>query len=90
MPCITIVNNSGYIGNIPFIIGTSIAEYIYQNDNMRIGFDGYMCEMKDLVSEGIVDAAKVIRVSLINAVSVATMLLTTESVLAFERDPPVN
>jgi len=72
------------------IVGSAIAEYIYQNGNNRVGFDGYECEMKDLVEGGILDATKVVKVSLINAASVAMMLLTTDSLVIFEHEPIIN
>lgn len=68
-------------------VGSRIAELVYRNANPNFGFDAYRCEMKDLVKEGIVDATKVVRTSLTNAASVASMLLTTESVVAFDREP---
>jgi len=46
--------------------------------------------MKDLIKEGIIDASKVIKTSLINATSIATALLTTESVIYFEKEPIIS
>lgn len=47
-----------------------------------IGFDAYKEEYVDMVAEGILDPAKVTRSALQNATSVASTLLTTESVVA--------
>ena len=47
-----------------------------------VGFDAYKEEYVDMVSEGILDPAKVTRSALQNANSVASTLLTTESVVA--------
>ena len=47
-----------------------------------VGFDAYKEEYVDMVSEGILDPAKVTRSALQNATSVASTLLTTESVVA--------
>ena len=47
-----------------------------------IGFDAYKEEYVDMVEEGILDPAKVTRSALQNATSVASTLLTTESVVA--------
>lgn len=47
-----------------------------------IGFDAYKEEYVDMVKEGILDPAKVTRSALQNATSVASTLLTTESVVA--------
>jgi len=55
-------------------------------DRMRsgkgdFGFDAARCEYVDLVKSGIIDPAKVVRVALENAVSVASVLLLTEATL---------
>ena len=47
-----------------------------------VGFDAYTEEYVDMVSEGILDPAKVTRSALQNANSVASTLLTTESVVS--------
>ncbi len=47
-----------------------------------VGFDAYKEEYVDMVSEGILDPAKVTRSALQNANSVASTLLTTESVVS--------
>ena len=47
-----------------------------------IGFDAYKEEYVDMVEEGILDPAKVTRSALQNATSVASTLLTTESVVS--------
>jgi chaperonin GroEL len=49
---------------------------------MDYGFDARTGEFTNLKKAGIIDPAKVIRVSLENAVSTAAMLLTTEAVVA--------
>lgn len=43
-----------------------------------VGYESKTGEIKDLLSEGVIDPAKVIRSTLENAVSVATSILTTE------------
>ena len=54
-----------------------------------IGFDAYKEEYVDMVKEGILDPAKVTRSALQNATSVASTLLTTESVVAnIKEDAP--
>ncbi len=53
------------------------------------GFDAYKEEYVDMVSAGILDPAKVTRSALQNATSVASTLLTTESVVAnIKEDAP--
>ena len=54
-----------------------------------IGFDAYNEEYVDMVEAGILDPAKVTRSALQNATSVASTLLTTESVVAnIKEDAP--
>jgi chaperonin GroEL len=45
------------------------------------GFDAAKLEYKDLVKAGIIDPLKVVRLALQNAASIASMLLTTESII---------
>jgi chaperonin GroEL len=51
------------------------------------GFDAATCSYVDLVKAGIVDATKVVRVALENAVSVASVLLLTEATLTEVEEP---
>ena len=54
-----------------------------------VGFDAYKEEYVDMVKEGILDPAKVTRSALQNATSVASTLLTTESVVStIKEDTP--
>ena len=56
---------------------------------MGIGFDAYNEEYVNMVEAGILDPAKVTRSALQNATSVASTLLTTESVVAnIKEDTP--
>lgn len=48
-----------------------------------LGFNAETGEYVDLATIGVIDPAMVLRVSLENAVSIASMLLTTEAVVAF-------
>ena len=54
-----------------------------------MGFDALKGEYVDMVADGILDPAKVTRSALQNATSVASTLLTTESVVAnIKEDTP--
>ncbi|MGX8715308.1 MAG: TCP-1/cpn60 chaperonin family protein, partial [Lachnospiraceae bacterium] len=55
-----------------------------------VGFDVLKEEYVDMISAGIVDPAKVTRSALQNATSVASTLLTTESVVAVKKDPAAD
>jgi len=52
-----------------------------EKKNHNIGFNVMTMEYSDMISEGILDPAKVTRSALQNAVSVATMILTTECLI---------
>ncbi len=52
-----------------------------------IGYDAYKEEYVDMVKEGILDPVKVTKTALLNATSVASTLLTTESVVADIKEP---
>lgn len=53
----------------------------------NIGFDASRKEYVDLVEAGIVDPAKVVRIALENAVSVASVLLLTEATMTEIPEP---
>ncbi|MGL4981672.1 MAG: TCP-1/cpn60 chaperonin family protein, partial [Treponemataceae bacterium] len=53
-----------------------------KNEKKGIGFDAAKMEWKDMFAAGIIDPAKVTRSALQNAVSVASLLLTTECAIA--------
>ncbi len=53
-----------------------------RESEIGVGFDAYKEEYVNMVSAGILDPAKVTRSALQNATSVASTLLTTESVVA--------
>ena len=58
-----------------------------KNSDKNIGFDAYREEYVDMFAAGIVDPAKVTRSALENAASVASMVLTTESIVADKKEP---
>ena len=76
-PFVTIMRNAGYKeGSTRGTIGSMIRRVMA--DEPEYGFNVLTGELVDMYDEGIIDPAKVLRVSLVNAVSVASMLLTTD------------
>ena len=73
-PLLHIAANAGLEGSV---IINKVRE-----SNVGIGFDALKEEYVDMVAAGILDPAKVTRSALQNATSVASTLLTTESVVA--------
>lgn len=78
-PLYHIVANAGLEGSV---IINKVSE-----SKVGIGFDALTEEYVDMVKAGILDPAKVTRSALQNATSVASTLLTTESVVANIKEP---
>lgn len=53
-----------------------------KNGTGSFGFNAASCEYEDLLKAGIIDPTKVVRTALQNAASVASLLLTTEAMIA--------
>ena len=62
--------------------GSVIVDKLLNDNKPNYGFNAMTEEYVDMIDAGIVDAAKVTRTALENAVSVAAMVLTTESLVA--------
>ena len=78
-PLATIAENAGLEGAV---IINKVKE-----SKIGVGFDAYKEEYVDMVKAGILDPAKVTRSALQNATSVASTLLTTESVVSIIKEP---
>ena len=70
------------------IDGSVVLENVKKADKLGYGFDAYNEEYVDMISAGIVDPTKVTRSALENAASIASVLLTTESLVADKPQPP--
>jgi chaperonin GroEL len=62
--------------------GAVILGKVLDNDEYNFGFDAQSAEFKDLVKAGIIDPTKVVRTALQDASSVASLLITTEAMVA--------
>jgi chaperonin GroEL len=62
--------------------GAVILGKVLDNDEYNFGFDAQNGEFKDLVKAGIIDPTKVVRTALQDAASVASLLITTEAMVA--------
>ena len=67
--------------------GSVIVDKIVSSGKANYGFDAYNEVYTDMLEAGIVDPTKVTRSALQNAASVASMVLTTESIVADKKDP---
>jgi chaperonin GroEL len=81
-PMRAIANNAGYEGSV-------IVERVTGNADKNWGFNAAAGEAQDLMAAGVADPAKVVRVALENAASIAGMILTTETAITeIEEDKP--
>ena len=80
-PLRQIAKNAGLEGSV-------IIDKILSADKMNYGFDAQNEVYCDMIEAGIVDPTKVTRSALENAASVASMVLTTESIVADEPEQP--
>ncbi|MCI5958238.1 MAG: chaperonin GroEL [Lachnospiraceae bacterium] len=78
-PLFHIASNAGLEGSV-------IINKVRESE-VGVGFDALKGEYTDMVAAGILDPAKVTRSALQNATSVASTLLTTESVVATIKEP---
>ena len=62
--------------------GAVVAGEVLRNDSPTFGYDAQKDEYKDLVQAGILDPTKVVRTALQDAASVASLLITTEAMIA--------
>ncbi len=67
--------------------GSVIVENLKKADKVGYGYNALTEEYVDMLSAGIVDPTKVTRSALQNAASVASMVLTTESLVADKKEP---
>ncbi len=83
-PIMQIAANAGMEGAV-------ILNTVYTNENVNYGFDAAGDKYGDMMEFGIVDPTKVCRSAVENAASVASMVLTTESLVADipEKNPPM-
>ena len=83
-PIMQIAANAG-------VEGAVILNTVAGSDNVNFGYDAANDTYGDMIDLGIVDPTKVCRSALENAASVASMILTTESLVADipEKNPPM-
>ena len=74
-PLKQIAENAGYEGSI-------VAERVLDEENYNFGFNALTEQYEDLVEAGVIDPAKVVRCALENAASIASLVLTTETLVA--------
>jgi chaperonin GroEL len=73
-PIRQIANNAGQEGSV-------VTEKV-KNEKAAFGFDAAQDEYTDMIKAGIIDPTKVVRLALQNAASVASLMITTEAIIA--------
>ncbi len=73
-PIRQIANNAGQEGSV-------VTEKV-KNEKGAFGFDASQDEYTDMIKAGIIDPTKVVRLALQNAASVASLMITTEAIVA--------
>ncbi|MGD9616115.1 MAG: chaperonin GroEL [Alphaproteobacteria bacterium] len=81
-PARQIAENSGADGSI--VVGK-----LTDRGEPNFGYDAQSGEYKDMVAAGIIDPAKVVRIALQDAASVAGLLITTEAMVTDRPEPKV-
>ena len=81
-PVRQIAENAGFEGSV-------IIRQV-MNEPVGVGFDAYNEKFVNMIDCGIVDPTKVTRSALQNAASVASMVLTTEALVADKKDEAAN
>ncbi len=74
-PLRQIVENAGLDGAV-------VAGKLLESTETNFGFDAQKLEYVDLIKAGIIDPTKVVRAALQGAASVASLLITTEAIIA--------
>ena len=74
-PIRQIASNAGLDGAI-------VVDRVLSNNSSNYGFNAHKEEYEDLVKSGVIDPVKVVRCALENAASVASLMLTTETMIA--------
>ncbi len=82
-PVRQIAINAGFDGGV-------VVDKILSSGKAGYGFDAYNEVYCDMMASGIVDPTKVTRSALQNAASIASVILTTESVVADKPDPKAD
>jgi len=74
-PCIQIVSNAGEEGAV-------VVQALQTSEDLSLGYNAQTGEYVDMIKAGIIDPTKVVRTALADAASVASLMTTTEAIIA--------
>lgn len=77
-PCIAICDNAG-------LPGVLIANQLLEQSDENLGMDAQHGVRCNMIEAGIIDPTKVVRTSIVGAVRVASLMLTTEAMVVDEQ-----
>lgn len=73
-PCMRIVDNSGYEGSV-------VVQKLLEQNDTNMGYNAYTNTYVNMREDGIIDPTKVVRTALVDASSIASLMITTESAI---------
>lgn len=76
-PCMQIAQNAGEEGAV-------VVQALMKSESASFGFDAQTGNYVDMIEAGIIDPTKVVRTALVDASSVASLMTTTEAIIAEE------
>jgi|EP00427_Karlodinium_veneficum_P022842 chaperonin GroEL len=76
-PCMQIARNAGEEGAV-------VVQTLLKGGSKSLGFNAQTAEYVDMIQAGIIDPTKVVRTALTDAASVASLMTTTECIIAEE------
>jgi chaperonin GroEL len=82
-PLKTIVENAGYVGDV-------ITVHVGNSKDINVGYNANANVLENLIDAGIIDPAKVLRVAIENAASVANLLIMTNVTITEDRDESMD
>merc|ERR1719181_2496801 len=80
-PCIQIAQNAGEEGAV-------VVQRLLKSTSASEGFNAQSGEFVDMIQAGIIDPTKVVRTAVADATSVASLMTTTEAIIAEEVEKP--
>ncbi|MEI6798582.1 MAG: TCP-1/cpn60 chaperonin family protein, partial [Pseudomonadota bacterium] len=70
--------------------GAVVAGKVRESNDPTFGFNAQTEEYGDMFAFGVIDPAKVVRTALEDAASIASLLITTEAMIADRQEPKGN
>ena len=80
-PLIAIAKNVGEEGAV-------VCGELLKSDDPKYGFNAQTAEYVNMMDEGIIDPAKVVRTAIVDASSIASLMMTAEAMVADEPEEP--